>query len=324
METTSAPLEASGPFGAPLPWIFIDGAFCESAEGATSLHANALHYGTGTFEGMRAFWNDDHEDLYLLEGRAHYARLQASARILGRDLPHTPDELVAATAELLRRNEVRGDAYVRPLYIVVDRQLPVRMDGMRMQLSIAVSPIVGDYVSLNGLRCKISTWRRAPDDVMPSRAKLCGSYVGPALAKSEAMRGGYDEALMLNTRGFVAEATTANVFMRRGDEWITPAVTDDILEGVTRGQLLELLAEMTGRPVSQRSVHPSEIRACDELLLCGTAALVAPVVEVDDRPVGDGEPGATSKALLDELQAIARRVNGAHPEWTTSVYGGTR
>lgn len=159
-----------------------------------------------------------------------------------------------------------------------------------------------------------------PDDVLPGRAKLCGSYVGPALAKSEAIARGCDEALMLNGAGHVAEGTTSNVFMRRADEWVTPPVPDDILEGITRAQILALLAEQTGRPVTQRSIQRSELYVCDELLLCGTAALVVPVVEVDRRPVADGRAGETTSRLLDELRAIARRRGDRHHGWTTPVY----
>jgi Amino-transferase class IV len=192
------------------------------------------------------------------------------------------------------------------------------------RLSIAVTPIVGDYINLAGVRCMISSWRRAPDVVLPGRAKLCGSYVGPALAKSEAIASGYDEAIMLNMAGYVAEGTTSNLFVRRGAEWLTPPVTDDILEGITRAQVKTLLAERTGMPVIERSIHRTELFVCTELLLCGTAALVVPVVEVDGRPVGTGTAGAVTTGLLRELQSIARRADGRHAEWTTPVWEAAR
>lgn len=301
-------------FGEPFPSVYVDGELVREPDARLSVHANALSYGTGTFEGIRAAWNAEHGELYLLEADAHYERMARSARILG--LPPLPADLVAASVELLRRNEVRGDAYLRPLYVLAEEALAVRMHGYRARLSIAVTPVVGDYIDPGGVRCMVSSWRRAPDSVVPGRAKVCGSYVGPALAKSEAIAAGYDEAIMLNLAGHVAEGTTSNVFLRRGEEWITPPVTDDILEGITRAQVIELLGAVT-----ERSVQRSELYACDELLLCGTAALVAPVVSVDGRPVGDGRPGETTLALLESLRAIARREDGRHPEWTTPVYG---
>jgi branched-chain amino acid aminotransferase len=312
-----------GGFGPPSPVVFVDGEFLSTEEARVSSHANVLSYGTGTFEGIRASWNERDGELYLLEPWAHYERMSRSARVLGLELPYGTHELVEISRELLRRNGARSDAYLRPLYVLAGDTLAVRLDGVPARFQIAVTPIVGDYIDLGGVRCTVSSWRRAPDDVLPGRAKLCGSYVGPALAKSEAIARGYDEALMLNAAGHVAEGTTSNVFMRRGDAWVTPPVTDDILEGITRAQVMELLAEHTGRPVAERSIQRSELYACDELLLCGTAALVVPVVSVDDRPVGDGRPGAETRRLLDALRAVARRQDDRRHHWTTPVYGGT-
>lgn len=311
---------APGGFGAPCPVVFVDGDFVSADAARLSAYANALSYGTGTFEGIRATWNPEHEQLYLLEALAHFERMARSARILGLELPFEPRSLVAISTELLRRNELRSNAYLRPLFVLAGEELPVHMRGVRARLQIAVTPIVGDYIDLSGVRCMVSSWRRAPDDVLPGRAKLCGSYVGSALAKSEALDRGCDEALMLNRAGHVAEGTTSNVVMRRGDRWITPAPTDDILEGITRAQVMALLEERTGHPVTERSIQRSELYGCDELLLCGTAALVVPVVSVDGRPVGDGTAGHTTRWLLDELRRIARRDGDRHHAWTTPVY----
>ena len=320
-QATSPPTAAPvGGFGSPSPVVFVDGTFLPAEDARVSTHANVLSYGTGTFEGIRASWNDDHEQLYLLEAGAHYDRMARSARVLGLELPFATDELVGISAELLRRNEIRSNAYLRPLYVLVGDELPVRMKGVPARFQVAATPIVGDYINLDGVRCTVSSWRRAPDDVLPGRAKLCGSYVGPALAKSEAVARGYDEALMLNRTGNVAEGTTSNLFMRRGDEWVTPAVTDDILEGITRAQVKDLLVERTGRAVTERSIQRSELYMCDELLLCGTAALVVPVVSVDDRPVGNGAAGDLTRWLLDELRAVARRASRGRHDWTTPVY----
>lgn len=321
MSAATHPAVRTGPFGQPFPVVYVDGRFSAEEDSRVSVHANAISYGTGTFEGIRATWNEELGELYLLEAEAHFQRLQQSARVLGLDLAPSPQDLVAASSELLRRNGVRVDTYLRPLYILEGEELPVRMHDVRPRLSIAATPFVGAYISLSGVRCMISSWRRAPDAVLPSRAKLCGSYVGPALAKSEAVASGYDEAIMLNVAGNVTEATTSNLFMRRGTEWLTPAVSDDILEGITRAQVKTLLAERTGSPVLERSVQRTELFVSDEILLCGTAALIVPVVEVSGRPVGDGKPGETTMALQNDLRSIARRADGRHFEWTTPVYG---
>lgn len=308
------------PFGEPYPLVNVNGLVVDAADARISVHAHAVSYGTGTFEGIRAFWNAGRDQLYLSEAAGHYARLHRSARILGLPLPHPVDELVEMTNVLLRMNEVRCDAYVRPILLQAGAALPVRMHNVATRLSIAVTPAAGDYIASSGVRCMISTWRRAPDATTPIRAKVIGSYVGPSLAKTEAIRAGYDEAIMLTLDGFVAEATTSNVLARFGDTWCTPPGTDDILEGITRAQTMTLIGEQTGREVRQRRIHRSELYAADEVLLCGTAATIVPVVDVDGRQVGDGRPGSETLRLRNDLWAIARCDDSRHPEWTTPVY----
>lgn len=315
--TTAA---GTGGFDAPCDWVFVDDKIVSSGEAAVSVHAHALSYGTGTFEGIRAWWNADHQQLYLLDAQAHYQRLVRSARILGLSVPMTPERLVQTTTELLRHNGVRTDAYVRPLFLQSGVALPVRMHDVLTRLSIAVTPSSGDYINPDGVRCMVSSWRRAPDASTPNRAKVTGGYTGPALAKTEAVTNGFDEAIMLTVDGYVAEATTSNIVLRIGNQWITPPGTDDILEGITRAQVLCLLEEDTGRPVIQRRVHRSELYVSDEILLCGTAAVVVPITEVDGRMIGYGTPGRTTLTLNRTIRAIGRRVDDRHQEWTIPVY----
>lgn len=312
---------SSGGFGALCDVVIVDGEFVSLADARVGVQANALAYGTGTFEGIRAWWNPRHEQLYLFEAMAHYERLHRSARILGLRLPLSPERLTELTAELLGRNNIRCDAYVRPLLIQHGEVLPVRMHDVPTRLSVTVTPTPGAYINPDGVRCKVSTWRRAPDSCVPNRAKVTGTYAGPALAKSEAVQCGFDEAIMLTVDGYVSEATTSNVVMRTGSGWVTPPGTDDILLGITRAQVMTLIEEHTGAPVVERRVHRSELYGCDEILLCGTAAVVVPAVEVDGRKVGDGKPGELSLQLGSTLRAIARRDDESHPEWTTAVYG---
>lgn len=162
-----------------------------------------------------------------------------------------------------------------------------------------------------------------PEVSTPNRAKVTGSYTGPALAKSEAVAHGFDEAIMLTVDGHVAEAITSNVLLRNGDQWITPPGTDDILAGITRAQMMRLLEEQTGQPVLERRVQRSELYVSDEILLCGTAAVVVPVVAVDGRVIGDGKPGANTQQLNRTIRDIGRRNDSRHPEWTTAVYPET-
>jgi branched-chain amino acid aminotransferase len=301
-------------------WVFVDGSLLGADQARVSVHAHALSYGTGTFEGMRATWNEEAQELYLLEPAAHYDRMHRSANALGLTLPYSTEELVATTVELLRRNEARSDVYVRPLLFFSGAVLAVRMHDIETRFSIAVSPFPARYIDPTGVRCLVSSWRRSPDSTLPLRAKVIGSYVGPALAKTEAVQAGFDEALMLTVDGSLAEGTTSNVFLRRGDVWVTPAPDQDILEGITRRQVMELIDEEFREPVIERSVDRSELYVCDEALLCGTAVGIVPVVEVDRRPVGDGRPGERTRRLVEALAAIARRETDAHADWTTAVW----
>ena len=314
---TRADTVSADPFGAPYPLVNVDGRVVDSSAATLDVHAHAMSYGTGTFEGIRAYWNPRHEQLYLSEAVGHFERLHRSARILGLPLAFPVAELVELTRDLLRANQVRGNAYVRPILLQSGAVLPVRLHDVDVRLSMAVTPVPGDYLQAGGVRCMVSTWRRAPDVSIPNRAKVIGSYVGPALAKTEAVRAGFDEALMLTVDGYLAEATTANVLMRFGNRWSTPSGSDDILEGITRAQVMTLLAEGTGTPVVERRIHRSELYYADEILLCGTAATVVPVVAVDGRPIA---VGALGKQLREDLWAISSRDDDRHPEWTTPVY----
>lgn len=323
MSTEPTATVTAGAATATYDCVYVDGDFVGANDARVSVKANALSYGTGTFDGMRATSNEDAHELYLLEPLAHYARLHLSANALGLLLEQSPEELVAVTVELLRRNDVRADAYVRPLLFLADDVLPVRMHDIEARLVIYATPFPAGYIPDSGVRCLVSSWRRIPDACVPLRAKIIGSYVNPALAKTEAVQGGYDEALMLTVDGNLAEATTSNVFVRRGDEWITPPVTDDILEGITRRQVMALIADELGERVVERSVDRSELYICDEALLCGTAVQIAPLVEVDRRPVGNGRAGGRTRMLMQTLASVSRREHGRYVEWTTPVYGSS-
>ncbi|MDQ3874084.1 MAG: aminotransferase class IV [Actinomycetota bacterium] len=305
-------------------WVFVDSDFVSADDARISVKANAVSYGTGTFDGMRATWNADAGELYLLEPLSHYKRLHLSAKALGLALVRSAEDLVAISIELLRRNDVRADAYVRPLLFLAGDALTVRMHDIEPRLVVYATPFPAGYIPVVGVRCLVSSWRRIPDACLPLRAKIIGSYANPALAKTEAIAAGCDEAIMLTVDGDVAEATTSNIFLRRGEEWITPSVADDILEGVTRRQVIELIRDELNEPVVERTIDRSELYVCDEALLCGTAVQVVPLIEVDRRPVGDGGAGERTRVLMGTLAAAARGVDARYRHWTTPVYGTTR
>jgi branched-chain amino acid aminotransferase len=302
-------------------WVFFDGELVRYEEAYLPPMTHALHYGTGCFEGIRAYWNGAHNQLYVLQAEAHFARLRRSAAILRLPLPYSNEELVRFTVDLLRRNEARTDTYIRPLVYVSAEQIGVRLHGMETGFLI-YSAAFGDLIDTEGgIRCMTSSWRRISDSAIPARAKISGSYVNSALAKSEALENGYDEAIMLGADGRVSEGSSENLFMVRDGVFITPPVTADILEGITRGLLMGLARDELGLEVIERTIDRTELYTCDELVLCGTGAQVSPVTELDHRTIGDGRVGRHTRRLQE---LYFRAVRGDEPRyrgWLTPVYG---
>jgi len=304
----------------PNTWVFYQGEFGRYHDIKLGLMTHALHYGTGCFEGIRAYWNPKQEQLHLLQPSAHYERLRRSANIMRMTLPYSTEELVNVTVELLRRNEFKSDVYVRPLLYTSSEEIGVRLHNLDHSFFIYAIPF-GNYVEIErGIRCMVSSWRRTPDQSLPARAKITGSYAQSALAKSEAVESGFDEAIVLTIDGHVSEGSAENLFMLKDGVFVTPPVTDDILEGVTRILLTRLIKEELGKPVVERSIDRTELYTCDELLLCGTGAQVSPVIEVDRRPVGNGKIGEFTQELQSIYFGAVRGESPKHKDWTVPVY----
>ena len=297
---------------------YIDGAFVPKAEAKVSLATHALQYGTGVFEGIRAYWNPAQEQLYVFRLREHYERMGRSVRILRVTLPADAEGLVKLTLELLRKNGFRNDVYVRPLAFKAARSVKVALRGLRDGFGIYAFPL-GAYLPTGGLAARTSSWRRTADDAIPARGKLTGAYINTALAVDEAHDYEADEAIFLTADGHVSEGGGANVFMVREGVLTTPPVTADILEGVTRESILTLAKEL-GIPTEERVIDRTELYVADEVFFCGTGAQVAPCVEIDRRPVGDGAIGPIAKRIGDLYFAIARGDDKSHAEWRTAVY----
>ncbi len=304
-------------------WAYQDGEFKPLADAHVSIATHALNYGTGVFEGIRAYWNATQEQLYVFRLREHFERMTDSTKILRIELPGDVDALCDITVELLRRNEFRTDVYVRPLAYKAARSIKVALQDLRSGFGMFAFPI-GAYLPTSGLAAKTSTWRRVSDDVIPARGKLTGAYINTALAVDEAHDFDADEAIFLTRDGHVSEGGGANVFMVRDGVLITPPVSDDILEGITRDALLRLATEELGLVVQERQIDRTELFVADEMFFCGTGAQVAPCVTVDGRGVGDGKIGAISKRIGELYFAIAHGDDKRHAEWRTPVYAGRR
>ncbi|MCA1739953.1 MAG: branched-chain amino acid transaminase [Actinobacteria bacterium] len=298
-------------------WCHHGGEFVIMGDVRLSPATHALNYGTGVFEGIRAYWNESKGTLQVLKLREHYERFEKSCRILHVELPHTIDELCDITLEILKRNAPREDTYIRPLAYKSIESVGVNLRG-GSELSIFTVPM-GNYVELTGLKCAVSSWRRTADNAIPARMKATGSYINTALAVDAAHRAGYDDAIFLTQQGFVSEASAANIFLFRKGGLITPPATADILEGITRDAVMELAEKELGMPTDKRDVGRTELYAADEVFLTGTGFQIAPVTEIDDRKIGAGEMGPVAGRLQELYFAAARGENPDYAEWIVPV-----
>ena len=315
-------LKETAALGTEIPetgWAYQDGVFKRLADAQVSLATHALNYGTGVFEGIRAYWNAGQEQLYVFRLREHFERMRDSCRILRLELPGDNRVLADVTLELLRRNEFRTDVYVRPLAYKAARSIKVALHDLRSGFGMFAFPI-GAYLPTSGLAARTATWRRTSDDAIPARGKLTGSYINTALAVDEAHDAEADESIFLTRDGHVSEGGSANLFMVRDGKLITPAVTDDILEGITRDVVMTIAREELGLTTIERPIDRTELFIADEVFFCGTGAQVAPCVRVDGRGVGDGAIGPITRRIGEVYFAIARGDDPRHAEWRTAVY----
>ena len=297
---------------------YFEGAFVPMRDAKVSIMTHAFMYGTATFEGIRAYWNEEQETLYGLKLREHVERLRQSCRILFmKDVPSV-DELTGLIVETLRRNGFREDAYIRPSFYKSTKAIGVRLHDLDNELYIVALPF-GNYIDTEaGVRVMTSSWRRNADDALPARGKIVGGYVNMAFQKTEAELNGFDEAVVLTADGHVNEASAANLFVVRDGVALTPPVSDDLLEGVTRKALIEMLGN-EGIPVEVRSIDRTELYVADEILLCGTGVQVSPVIEVDHRPVGSGEIGPISRLVRDRYFDAVRGRLPEYRHWLTPI-----
>ncbi|MGA7857386.1 MAG: branched-chain amino acid transaminase [Terracidiphilus sp.] len=299
--------------------VYFGGRYMPLCEARVGILTHALHYGTGVFEGIRAHWDEAQQELFVMRPREHYERWKRNCGILRIEVPASPEELCAITVELMRRNSLRTNVYVRPLAYKCAERVGVSTDNQDAFAVIALP--FGDYLhSEKGLHAGVSSWRRIEDNAIPARAKICGAYVNSALASDEAKRSGFDEAIFLNESGHVAEGATCNLFMVRNGALITPSVTENVLEGITRSAVMELAQRELGLQVVERTIDRSELYVCDELFFTGTAVGIAPVVRVDHRPVKDGETGAITRDVQQLYFDATRGHLTKYRRWLLPVY----
>jgi branched-chain amino acid aminotransferase len=300
---------------------YFEGRFVPLREANVNIMTHAFMYGTATFEGIRGYWNEERGTLFGLFVREHVERIRNSCRIILIDPIPSVDELTGLIVDTVRRNGFREDVYIRPSFYKSTRAIGVRLHNLEHQLYIIAIPF-GNYIDTEGgVRVMTSSWRRNADEALPARGKIVGGYVNMAFQKSEAELNGYDEAVVLTADGHVNEASAANLFVVRDGVCLTPPVSDDILEGVTRKAMLRLLAD-EGVPTEIRSIDRSELYVSDEMFLCGTGVQVSPVIEIDHRKIGSGSVGPITRLIKDRYFDAVRGRLPQYEHWLTPITEG--
>ena len=297
-----------------LPYDWFQNQCVPFEEARISIATHALHYGTGAFGGMRAIPDPQQASTMLLfRADRHARRLSQSARLLLTDL--TEETILTSLTAMLRANQPDQPIYLRPFVYTSDLGIAPRLHDIETDFLI-YGLALGDYLSPEGVSCRISSWTRQEDRSLPLRGKISGAYITSSLAKTEAVQSGFDEALLLNSRGKISEASGMNLFLVRDGELITPGVDQDILEGITRASVIEL-AKAMGIHVVERAVDKTELFIADEVFLTGTAAKITPIRQIESTVLRHDRP--IMQSLKSKLVAITEGRDSAYEHWVTRI-----
>lgn len=302
--------------------VYAGGDFSRYDDAKIGLLTHGLQYGTGCFEGIRGYWSAQERELFLVQLREHYERLAASAKILLMELPLSVDALVEVTVELCKRNAFETDVYIRPCIFKAAEDVGVRLHDAPASFAIVPLPFTSYLDKSRGVRACVSSWRRADDTMVPPRAKITGLYVNSALAKSDAVADGYDEAIMLSHDGHVSEGSAENIFIVRRGALHTPDSSQNILEGCTRRAVMEIARDL-GVEVVERAIARGELYAADEVFFSGTAVGIAYVSSIDRRGVGDGTMGSVTRRVSQIYEGAVLGRERRYAAWLTRVYRRT-
>ena len=301
-------------------YVFFRGRVVPYSDVKVGVLTHALNYGTAVFGGIRAYWNDNEKQLFVFRPEDHFRRFLQSAKLLCMELPHSADDMVKGLLELIRTEGHKEDLYVRPLAFYSDEIIGVRLHDLHPEVSMVVMPF-GHYVSNEeGMHVTVSSWRRIDDNVIPARGKIAGAYVNSAFAKTDAQRSGFDEVIVLNSDGHISEGSAANFFLLRNGVFATPGITDNVLEGITRRTIIQLIREELKMEVVERQIDRTELYLADESFLCGTGVQISPIARVDHRPIGTGKMGDATARLRKLFFDVVRGASPKYREWCVPVY----
>jgi len=298
---------------------YFDGKFVPLKDANLNVRTHALQYGTAFFGGMRAYYNAQEKNLFLVRLEDHHMRLRQSAKILRFHWAMPYAEFRDITIKVLKDGGWKQNCYLRPFIYKSELSLSPRLHNVEDKFALYAIPL-NDYLdTTRGLKAQVSSWVRVSDNQIPARAKATGGYINSALAKSEALENGFDEAIFLDQRGLVSEGSAENIFIVRAGKLITPGTASAILEGITRRTVLALAHDL-GIETVERDISRTELYAADEIFFCGTGAQVAWVESVDRRQIGDGKIGRLTQKLQERFFAFAKGELPEYKAWLTPVY----
>lgn len=290
------------------------------SEAKVGVLTHGLNYGTGIFGGIRGYWNDEEKNVFVFRPLDHFQRFLESTRLLRMEFDFTREDLVKVLDELIKKEDLHEDCYIRPLAFYMDEIIGVRLHNVTPLLSISVLPF-GRYIEKEeGAHVMFSSWRRIDDNVIPARGKISGGYVNSALAKTDANLAGFDEAIMLNQDGHISEGSAENVFIYRKGKIVTPPVTDNILEGITRNSMITLLRDEMGMDVVERSIDRTEVYLSDEVFMVATGAQIVAITLIDHRKIGTGKMGPVTQKLRNLYFDVVRAKVPKYRSWCHPVY----
>lgn len=300
-------------------YVFYQGDIVEESSVSISIRSKAFNYGLGCFEGIRAYWDEEAQQLYAFRLKEHYERLLQSCKTIYIRLPYSAEDLCRQTVELLRKNNFKTTVYIRPVaYKGSEMVNPTLLDDDD-RLLIYCQPL-GKFAGKEELRAAVTSWSRISDNMLPPRTKATAAYLNSALASLEALQNGFDEAIFLTENGHVCEGPGENIFIVRKGKLITPPVSDNILEGITRDTVMTLAKEELGMEVVERSISRTELYAAEEAFFSGTAMEVSCIVEVDRRKIGEGRQGPVCIGLKELFFGVTKGKNPKYKNYCTPVY----
>ena len=300
------------------PYAFFHKRFMPLSEAKIGILTHAFHYGTACFEGIRGNWDSERKKFCLFRMEDHYKRILNGCRILKIDLPYSVSKLCQLTTELIEESGLHEDVYIRPLAYKSSETIGVRLHELEDDFLIIATPLP-PYLGTKGIRCCISSWRRIDDTMIPPRGKICGAYVNSALAKTEAWENGFDEAIFLTHDGHVSEGTGENIFLIANGKLVTPPSSDNILLGITRATVIKLAKNELGIDTIERHLDRSELYSAEECFFTGTAAHMAPIIEIDHRLIGNGKIGKITTSLQELFQEVILGRNPNYLDWYTML-----